>query len=74
MTVHPDVRADYILANPPFNVKDWGGDQLRERPALEVWGSAGPGNANFAWVQHIVHHLGTGRRRWSRAGERFHVN
>jgi type I restriction enzyme M protein len=53
---NPDVRADYILANPPFNISDWGGDRLREDKRWQ-YGVPPPGNANFAWVQHIVHHL-----------------
>ena len=54
--LHPDLKADYILANPPFNVSDWGGDQLREDQRW-VYGVPPRGNANFAWVQHFVHHL-----------------
>lgn len=53
---HPDLRADYILANPPFNVKDWGGDRLAEDKRWQ-YGVPHKGNANFAWVQHMVHHL-----------------
>jgi len=53
---YPDVRADYILANPPFNVSDWGGDRLRA-DARWKYGVPPVGNANFAWVQHMVHHL-----------------
>jgi type I restriction enzyme M protein len=53
---HPDLKADFILANPPFNVSDWGGDRLREDKRWK-YGAPPPGNANFAWVQHIVHHL-----------------
>lgn len=51
-----DVRADYILANPPFNISDWGGERLREDPRW-AYGVPPAGNANFAWLQHIVHHL-----------------
>ena len=53
---HPDLRADYILANPPFNVSDWGGERL---PDDQRWRYGVPpkGNANFAWVQHFLHHL-----------------
>jgi len=51
-----DLRADYILANPPFNISDWGGDRLREDVRWK-YGVPPSGNANFAWVQHIVHHL-----------------
>jgi type I restriction enzyme M protein len=53
---HPDLKADYILANPPFNVSDWGGDRLREDKRWK-YGVPPVGNANFAWMQHIVHHL-----------------
>ena len=53
---HPDLRADYILANPPFNVSDWGGDQLRDDKRWE-YGIPPAGNANFAWVQHFLYHL-----------------
>ena len=53
---HPDLKADYILANPPFNVSDWGGERLQDD---KRWQHGVPprGNANFAWVQHIAHHL-----------------
>ena len=53
---HPDLRADYILANPPFNVSDWGGERLVDDRRWQ-YGVPPKGNANFAWVQHIVHHL-----------------
>ena len=53
---HPDLRADFILANPPFNVSDWGGDRLTDDQRWR-YGVPPRGNANFAWVQHIVHHL-----------------
>jgi len=53
---HPDLKADFILANPPFNVSDWGGERLRDDKRWK-YGAPPPGNANFAWVQHIVHHL-----------------
>ena len=53
---HPDLRADYVLANPPFNVSDWGGDRLRDDKRWE-YGAPPVGNANFAWVQHFLHHL-----------------
>jgi type I restriction enzyme M protein len=54
--LHKDLRADFILANPPFNVSDWGGERLRDdgRWRFDVPPAS---NANFAWVQHIVHHL-----------------
>jgi type I restriction enzyme M protein len=54
-----DLRADFILANPPFNISDWGGDRLREDVRWK-YGTPPPGNANFAWVQHIAHHLAPG--------------
>jgi type I restriction enzyme M protein len=54
---HPDLKADFILANPPFNVSDWGGDRLREDKRWK-YGAPPVGNANFAWVQHMIHHLG----------------
>jgi type I restriction enzyme M protein len=53
---HPDLKADFILANPPFNVSDWGGERLRDDRRWQ-YGVPPVGNANFAWVQHIVHHL-----------------
>ena len=52
----PDLKADYILANPPFNVSDWGGERLREDKRWQ-FGVPPVGNANFAWVQHMVYHL-----------------
>ena len=53
---HPDLKADFILANPPFNVSDWGGERLAEDKRWR-YGTPPKGNANFAWVQHMVHHL-----------------
>jgi len=50
------MKADYILANPPFNISDWGGDRLREDVRWK-FGSPPVGNANYAWLQHIFHHL-----------------
>lgn len=51
-----DLKADFILANPPFNVSDWGGERLREDGRWK-FGVPPVGNANYAWLQHIVHHL-----------------
>jgi type I restriction enzyme M protein len=51
-----DLRADFILANPPFNVSDWGGETLRDDVRWK-YGTPPVGNANFAWVQHFIHHL-----------------
>ena len=53
---HPDLRADYILANPPFNISDWGGKKLESDPRW-VYGTPPTGNANFGWLQHILWHL-----------------
>jgi type I restriction enzyme M protein len=53
---HKDLKADYIMANPPFNVSVWGGERLR-KDARWKFGAPPVGNANFAWVQHIIHHL-----------------
>jgi type I restriction enzyme M protein len=54
--LHQDLKADFILANPPFNDSDWGGERLREDPRWK-YGIPPPSNANFAWVQHFIHHL-----------------
>ena len=54
--LHKDLKADYILANPPFNISDWGGERLRE-DARWQFGTPPTGNANYAWVQHMVHKL-----------------
>ena len=54
---HPDLKADFILANPPFNVKDWGGEHLSDDKRWHNYGVPPKNNANFAWVQHMVHHL-----------------
>lgn len=53
---HKDVKADYIIANPPFNVSDWGGDLLRKDGRWK-YGVPPVGNANFAWLQHFIYHL-----------------
>ena len=53
---HPDLKGDFILAKPPFNVSDWGGERLADDKRWQ-YGAPPKGNANFAWVQHIVHHL-----------------
>ena len=54
--LHPGLKADFVLANPPFNDSDWGGERLR---AGDRWtfGTPPVGNANFAWMQHFIHHL-----------------
>lgn len=53
---HPDLRADYVLANPPFNISDWGGERLADDRRW-AYGTPPAGNANYAWLQHILHHL-----------------
>jgi type I restriction enzyme M protein len=53
---HPDLKADYVLANPPFNDSDWRGALLKDDKRW-VYGVPPAGNANFAWVQHFIHHL-----------------
>jgi len=54
--LHKDLRADFILANPPFNMSYWGGERLREDVRWK-YGVPPVGNANFAWVHHFIHHL-----------------
>ncbi|SDZ37326.1 type I restriction enzyme M protein [Proteiniborus ethanoligenes] len=54
--LHKNLKADYILANPPFNISDWGGDRLREDIRWE-YGIPPVSNANYAWLQHMIHHL-----------------
>ena len=56
MDAHKDLKADYVIANPPFNDSDWGGERLREDVRWK-YGVPPAGNANFAWVQHFLHHL-----------------
>lgn len=52
----PDLRADYIMANPPFNISDWGGERLVDDVRWK-YGVPPKGNANYGWLQHIIHHL-----------------
>jgi len=54
--LHPDLKADFCLANPPFNDSDWGGERLKDDKRWK-YGIPPAGNANFAWVQHFIHHL-----------------
>ena len=54
--LHPDLKADYVLANPPFNDSDWGGERLKDDKRWK-FGIPPAGNANFAWVQHFIYHL-----------------
>lgn len=53
---HPDLKADYILSNPPFNVSDWSGKLLQDDVRWR-YGTPPSGNANYAWIQHFVHHI-----------------
>lgn len=54
--LHPDLRADYVMANPPFNMKEWWNAKLENDPRWMV-GTPPQGNANFAWLQHMLYHL-----------------
>ncbi len=54
--LHKDLKANFILANPPFNMSDWGGERLRNDVRWK-YGVPPVGNANYAWVQHMIHHL-----------------
>lgn len=54
--LHPDLRADFVLANPPFNVSNWWDAKLQDDPRWK-YGTPPAGNANFAWVQHFIYHL-----------------
>ncbi len=53
---HKDLKADFILANPPFNDSDWGGERLRDDVRWK-YGTPPTGSANYAWIQHFIHHL-----------------
>ena len=53
---HPTMRADFVMANPPFNLSDWGADKLTDDPRWQ-YGMPPAGNANFAWLQHMIYHL-----------------
>jgi type I restriction enzyme M protein len=54
--LHKNLKADFVLANPPFNISDWGGDQLTE-DVRWAYGIPPQGNANYAWLEHIIYHL-----------------
>jgi type I restriction enzyme M protein len=54
--LHKDLKADYILANPPFNISDWWNEKLAEDVRWQ-YGTPPKGNANYAWIEHIIHHL-----------------
>jgi type I restriction enzyme M protein len=54
--LHKDLKADFILANPPFNISDWGGERIKDDVRWK-YGVPPAGNANYAWIQHMIHHL-----------------
>lgn len=54
--LHPTLKADFIMANPPFNLSNWGADKLKDDVRWK-YGMPPAGNANFAWIQHMIHHL-----------------
>ena len=54
--LHPTLKADFIMANPPFNLSNWGQDKLKDDKRWK-FGIPPAGNANFAWIQHMIHHL-----------------
>ncbi len=53
---HPDLKSDIVLANPPFNISDWGGELIQDDKRWK-WGVPPAGNANYAWISHFLHHL-----------------
>ena len=69
---HPTLRADYIMANPPFNLSDWGLDKLKEDQRWK-YGTPPAGNANFAWLQHMIFSSCTSRSYWYGISERFTI-
>ena len=62
--LHPDLKADYILANPPFNISDWSGKLLADDVRWR-YGTPPVGNANYAWIQHFIHHLDRDLSYWT---------
>lgn len=54
--LHPTLKANYIMANPPFNISNWGGDKLKDDIRWK-YGTPPDGNANYAWIQHMIHHM-----------------
>lgn len=58
---HPTLKADFILANPPFNLDKWGANSIQDDPRWK-YGIPSDGNANFAWIQHMISHLSTNGR------------
>ncbi len=54
---HPDLRADTVMANPPFNMNEWWNEKLADDPRWDIAGTPPQGNSNFAWLQHMLYHL-----------------
>ena len=54
--LHPTLKADFIMANPPFNLSNWGQEKLKDDVRWQ-FGTPPAGNANYAWIQHMIHHL-----------------
>ncbi|PRT78103.1 type I restriction-modification system subunit M [Streptococcus anginosus] len=54
--LHPTLKANYIMANPPFNISGWGADKLKDDIRWK-YGTPPDGNANYAWIQHMIHHM-----------------
>lgn len=54
--LHKTLKADFIMANPPFNLSNWGQDKLKDDVRWK-YGTSPAGNANYAWIQHMIHHL-----------------
>ncbi|MFH0959525.1 MAG: class I SAM-dependent DNA methyltransferase [Pseudomonadota bacterium] len=54
---HPDLKADFVIANPPFNDSDWRGALLKDDKRWKPFGTPPAGNANYAWVQHFIYHM-----------------
>ena len=67
---HPTLKADFVMANPPFNLSDWGADRLAEDQRWK-YGVPPAGNANFAWLQHMIFHLAPQRQNRHGAGQRL---
>jgi len=65
---HPDLRADYVVATPPFNISEWWDAKLEGNPRWK-YGTPPKGNANFAWIQHMLHHLASGSMSSGSTGE-----
>ena len=60
--LHKTLKADFIMANPPFNLSNWGQDKLKDDVRWK-YGTPPAGNANYAWIQHMIHHLACRQRQ-----------